>query len=210
MTTPTVLAYGDSLTWGHDPADGGRHPKSSLWPTVLQAGLGDVEVVQDGLCGRSTCFDDHAGNACRNAVKTLPVALASQAPLDLVILMLGTNDLKAANAGSADGAEKGMQRLVRIVQTFAFDKPRCETPAVLVVAPPPQVPCGDRHTPGRIAESQRIAGKYKALAARFGADFFDAATVCAASPVDGTHLDLPATEALGRALVPVCRAILDR
>lgn len=204
-----ILAYGDSLTWGHDPVDGGRHPRASCWPYVLGAELGDIEVISDGLCGRSTAFDDHAGNADRNATRTLPVALAAHAPLDLVILMLGTNDLKPGTCGVASGAEKGMQRLIRIVQTFPFDKARCETPKILLIAPPPHAVADGRHAQTRIDESRKFAGLYKGLSQRFGTGFFDAATVCRASDVDGTHLDAPNTQALGRALAPVCRTLLS-
>ncbi|MEQ5872542.1 SGNH/GDSL hydrolase family protein [Sagittula sp. NFXS13] len=204
----TILAYGDSLTWGHDPVDGGRHPHEARWPYVLRAELGDVDVISDGLCGRNTAFDDHAGNADRNATRTLPVALAAQAPLDLVILMLGTNDLKPATCGVASGSEKGMQRLIRIVQTFPFDKPRCEIPRILVVAPPPHVIADGRHSDTRIAESRKFASLYEGLSRRFDTAFFDAATACRASDVDGTHLDAANTQALGRALAPVCRALL--
>lgn len=204
----TVLAYGDSLTWGHDPADGSRHPRAVRWPVVLAEGLGDTEVITDGLGGRNTVFEDHAGPADRCAARTLPVALTAHMPLDLVILMLGTNDLKPAICGLAEGAEKGMQRLIRLVQCHPFDHAGCATPKLLIVAPPPQVASGDRHSAHRIDQSQRLAGLYEGLSQRLGTAFFDAATVCRASEMDGTHLDAANTMALGRALVPVVRALL--
>lgn len=109
-----ILAYGDSLTWGADPVTGLRHPHEDLWPSVLEGGLGGAaRVLHDGLGGRTTCFDDHAGPSCRNAVKTLPVALGSHMPLDLLILFLGTNDLKPIHGGVAIGAQAGMRRLAR-------------------------------------------------------------------------------------------------
>lgn len=143
-----ILIVGDSLTWGHDPASGLRHPPGQRWPVVLAEGLaGRALVTADGLGGRTTCFDDHAGPADRNAARCLPGLLASHQPLDLVVLMLGTNDLKPHVCGLASGAAAGMRRLVEIVRCFPFKGPR--RPAVLVIAPPPVVRAGWR--PGRSA-----------------------------------------------------------
>lgn len=203
----TILAFGDSLTWGHRPEDGARHPREDRWPTVLGQALGDVEMISEGMCARNTSFDDYAGHSDRNGTRALPVLLSSHMPLDLVLIMLGTNDLKPAICGVAEGAEKGMQRLVRIIQTFPWDKPDCGLPQIVIVAPPPQVE-GGAHSPQRIRESHRIAGLYKALAASMGVHFFDAASVCTASFVDGTHLDAENTRALGRGLAPLCRELL--
>ena len=202
----TILAFGDSLTWGHDPVDGGRLPYETRWPVVLQRELGNAEVISEALCGRSTVFDDHAGSCDRNGARALPVALSSHMPLDLVILMLGTNDLKACNAPTADLSAKGMKRLIQIVRHHPWDKPRCAPPALLVVAPPPHV--GPRHPESRVAQSRRLAPLFRAEAEAAGAAFFDAGSVISASEVDGTHLDAEATAGLGRALAPLCREML--
>ncbi len=80
----TILAFGDSLTWGSDPATGLRHPLEYRWPEVLQRELGGTaRVIAEGLGGRTTFYDDHTGPACRNGAKALQVALASHMPLDL-------------------------------------------------------------------------------------------------------------------------------
>ncbi len=207
----TVLAFGDSLTWGSDPVSGGRHPHASLWPTVLQEGLGArARVVAEGLGGRTTCFDDHSGPNDRNGARLLPTLLASHMPIDLVVIMLGTNDLKPVLCGRAIGATAGMKRLVQIVRTYPYDKPGFPVPQVLIVAPPHCCAAADGHpAAGRsIAESEALAPLYAALAAELGTGFFDAATVAKASPVDGVHLDAAATAALARALVePVARML---
>ena len=73
----TVLCYGDSLTWGYD-AEGGRHALQDRWPSVLQAGLGGgVQVIADGLNGRTTAFDDHLAGADRNGARLLPTVLTT-------------------------------------------------------------------------------------------------------------------------------------
>ena len=133
----TVLAYGDSLTWGYDPVSLGRHAYEDRWTSVLQKALGHgVRVIAEGLNGRTTAYDDHLGDCERNGVKLLPTILATHKPIDLVIIMLGTNDLKRGIQGTAIGATSGAKRLVKQVQKhdwgFEFEEPE-----ILIVAPPP-------------------------------------------------------------------------
>lgn len=198
----TVLAFGDSLTWGSDPVTGLRHSYEFRWPNVLQSELGEgFTVIAEGLGGRTTCYDDHTGPACRNGAKALQVSLASHMPLDLVIIMLGTNDIKPVHGGRAEAAYSGIRRLVEIVETFPY-KPRSTKPKVLIVAPPPCVagpgggPAGGRS----IAESERLAPLLKQAAQETGTAFFDAGSVISASGADGVHLDALSTAMLGRAL----------
>lgn len=206
----TVLAFGDSLTWGADPATGLRHPTKFRWPEVLEAGLdGTAKVIGDGLGGRTTCYDDHTGPACRNGAKALLVALGSQMPLDLVIIMLGTNDLKPSHGGQAEPAVSGMRRLAQIVETYPY-KPRSAVPRLMIVAPPACV-AGPQGTPAagrRISESERLSPLLRQLAAEIGVEFFDAGTVATSSPIDGVHLSAEATLAIGQALVAPVRTLL--
>lgn len=206
----TVLAFGDSLTWGADPTTGLRHPPEGRWPEVLARELGgSATVISEGLGGRTTCYDDHAGPACRNGSKALEIALASHMPLDLVIVMLGTNDLKPVHGGRAEGAVSGMRRLAQIVDTFPY-KPRGAKPKLLIVAPPPCSPGAAGHpAAGRsIEESERLSPLYSKLAGELGHAFFDAGTVARGSRIDGVHLEATATAAIGRALAAPVSAIL--
>ncbi len=115
--TKTILAYGDSLTWGYSAEGTGRHAYEDRWPTVLEAELaGKARVIPDGLNGRTTAFDDHLSAADRNAAKTLATALLTHAPLDLVIIMLGANDMQPWIHGSPFTAKYGLLRLVEIVR----------------------------------------------------------------------------------------------
>lgn len=206
----TVLAFGDSLTWGADPATGLRHPRQFRWPELLEEGLrGAARVIGDGLGGRTTCYDDHTGPACRNGAKALLVALGSHMPLDLVIIMLGTNDLKPSHGGHAEPVVSGMRRLAQIVETFPY-KPRSAVPSLMIIAPPPCV-AGPQGTPAagrRISESERLSPLLRQLATEVGAEFFDAGTVATASPIDGVHLSAEATRAIGQALLAPVRSIL--
>ena len=108
----TLLAFGDSLTYGADAETGGRHAYEDRWPTVLEKGLnGAVRVIAEGLGGRTTTFDDWTSSADLNGARILPVLLKSHQPLDAVVIMLGTNDLKRYINGSALAAAMGMKRL---------------------------------------------------------------------------------------------------
>ena len=200
----TVFAFGDSLTWGHDPRGDRRHGRSDRWPWAMAEVLGpEVEVIVDGLNGRTTIYDDYGSAADRNGARALPTLLHSHGPLDLVVIMLGTNDLKPEVAGTAQAAANGMRRLVEIVwhHPFALGAPR---PDVVIVSPPALVasPASPRG-PEQIVESEGFAPAYRELAETLGIGYFDAGSVVETSPVDGVHLEAATTRALGQALAPV-------
>ena len=185
----SVLCYGDSLTWGYDPVNLDRHAFEDRWTSVLATGLGpSVTVIAEGLNGRTTAYDDHLADAERNGVKLLPSVLESHAPLDLVIVMLGTNDMKRGMAGTAFAAVKGMERLVKLIRHhewgFGYD-----VPDVLIVAPPAiretaNVPFAAMFK-GALEESAMLASAYRDLADEQGCGFFDAGSVAATTPLDG-------------------------
>ena len=209
----TVLCYGDSITWGSDAETGGRHPFEDRWPNVLQKALGpSVAVVADGLRGRTTAYDEHLAACDRNGVRILPTTLYAHAPLDLVILMLGSNDMKPAICGTALAAMQGMRRLTEIVRLNATRDGTDEPPAVLIVAPPPLCQTANPEFAamfaGGIEQSRMIAGFYADLADAEGCGFFDAGSVAATTPIDGVHLDAANTRAIGRALEPIARMML--
>ena len=209
----TILCYGDSITWGTNAETGGRHPYEDRWPNVLQKALGPtVDVITDGLRGRTTGFDEHLAACDRNGVRILPTTLYAHAPLDLVILMLGSNDMKPAIAGTALAAMQGMRRLVEIVRTSPFRDGTEEPPAVLVVAPPPL--CETAHPEfaamfaGGVEQSKMIASLYADLADEAGCGFFDAGSVARTTHIDGVHLDAENTRAIGRGIEPIVRVML--
>lgn len=200
--------FGDSLTRGADPGQHRRHPFADRWPNVLAAGLENrASVVADGLGGRTTIYDDGDSGIERNGSRTLPTLLASHGPLDLIIIMLGSNDLKPAICGTADGVATGIEMLLDIVER---SQPGLKA---LIVSPPVFARAkqhGDQPRGGRwIAESRRLAPLLEQLAARRSVAFFDAGSVAHSSSIDGVHLDRENTRAIGLALVPVVHQILD-
>ncbi len=211
----TILAFGDSLTYGANPITGGpRHAHEDRWPTTLERGLeGKARVIAEGLGGRTTVLDDAYAAADRNGARLLPTLLESHSPLDLVVIMLGTNDLKPFHGRTAQEAANGMRRLVQITRGH-FQKPGDTVPKIILVAPPHLV---DSDHPemmshfGReaaIAESKQFARWYKLRADEYGAGFFDASTVAVADAADGVHLDAANTRKIGEGLVPLVKSTL--
>jgi lysophospholipase L1-like esterase len=208
MTKP-ILAFGDSLTWGADAASLGRHAHADRWPNALAAGLGGhVRVIEEGLNGRMTVHEDPTVFECRNGAMALPMLLASHQPLDLVIIMLGTNDLKRFRAIDAMW---GMERLIEIVQSFPYNELYAK-PQLLIISPPHVAMTQDEDFAAMfghaIEESRKFAYHYERLAKLKNVHFFDAGRAAKADPVDGVHLDAANTRALGEALVPLVRSIL--
>src|SRR5262245_24792180 len=88
----TVLCYGDSITWGRNARDGSRFPFEQRWPGVLQARLGaEFRIIEEGLGGRTVATDSWV-MPHRDGRAMLAPILESHAPLDWVIIMLGTAD----------------------------------------------------------------------------------------------------------------------
>lgn len=208
----TILAYGDSLTWGYAPEGGGvRHALADRWPSVLEAGLGgQAGVIAEGLNGRTTASDDFTSAADRNGTRILPTLLDSHQPLDLVIIMLGSNDIKTFVTGSAFAAASGMKRLAEIVRTFPYLGGTA--PQVLLVAPPLTVPSPRNAHPASVSprstDDQLFDHYYAQTARDLGLGYFNAASVAVASPIDGVHLDAANTRAIGTGLVPVVKSML--
>lgn len=211
----TILAFGDSLTFGADPGGGPRHAYEHRWPTTLENGLGgQARVIAEGLGGRTTASDDWYANADRNGARILPTLLESHSPLDLVIIMLGTNDLKPAICGSALEASFGMRRLVQIVRGHYAG--RGEAAPEIILVSPPHICASDNadmigHFGGvehGVGQSRQLAGHYAKRAQEWNTGFFDAATVAKADPRDGVHLDPANTAAIGEGLVPLVKQVL--
>lgn len=208
----TILCYGDSLTWGRDARGPGRHAPEDRWPNVLQLLLGDkAQVIAEGLNGRTTAFDDHLADADRNGARLLPTILHSHAPIDLVVIMLGSNDMKPFVCGHAIGAKQGMRRLVNIVRAHVYPL-ETETPEILIVAPPPLCETADPDFAASfgagIEQSAMLASLYSDLADLEGCGFFDAGSVAKTTPIDGVHLDADNTRAIGKGLEPLVRMML--
>lgn len=206
----SILAFGDSLTWGYNPSTGMRMAYEDRWPNVLAAGLhSKARIIEEGMNGRTTVFDDSTVEENRNGAVGLPISLKTHQPLDLLIIMLGTNDLKHNRAFDAS---IGMERLVNLTRKHNWSG-TYQCPPILIMSPPALVPTQNEwfndlwgHA---IEESKLFAHHYSRIAKELDVHFFDAGSVAKASDVDGGHLDVAGTRAIGAALVPIVKKILE-
>jgi lysophospholipase L1-like esterase len=201
----SVLCYGDSNTFGTATVDrpDGRYGPDERWPGVLRNTLGaGWLVIEEGLGGRTTVSDDPVEGADKNGRTYLLPCLRSHRPLDLVTIMLGTNDLKHRFGKTAWDIAEGVGVLVSLIQTSGIGRNE-GVPEILVISPPPmlrELPMHAELFRGGYEKSLELAGYYKALAARLGVRFFDAGGVMTSSKIDGFHFDPEAHAALGKAV----------
>ncbi len=202
----TILCFGDSNTHGsramRHPEDRRRFPKSDRWPGIMADCLAeDWTVVEEGLPGRTSVFDDPIEGEHKNGVRTLRALLETHRDLDLVIIMLGTNDLKSRFSVSAEDIALGLERLV--VETKNSDVGRNGSPPeVLLVAPVPIREVGflgAMFTGGR-KKSVALGTALASVAKRQDVAFVDLAAVASVDPLDGIHLNREAHLAIGRAI----------
>jgi lysophospholipase L1-like esterase len=214
----TLLCFGDSNTWGFEPATMARYPRHVRWPGVTAAALGGGwHVVEAGLNGRTTVFEDPLDDLA--GVRHLGPVLASAAPVDVVVIALGVNDLKTRLAASAYEIAEGAGVLVdRVLASDAGPGER--SPAVLLVAPPP---LGDLSGwAARDADafegfeegwrdarerSLRFASQYARVARVRAVACLDAGAYVTCSDLDGIHWPPEAHAALGSAVAEAVRAL---
>ncbi|SIO17288.1 GDSL-type esterase/lipase family protein [Vannielia litorea] len=198
-----ILCFGDSNTHGTPPmAARGRHERfgrDTRWPCVMAAAMGDVELIEEGLPGRTTQHDDPVMGAFMNARPALRMALRSHAPLDRLVVMLGTNDCKARFQPSAEKIAAGIAGLLDIAMSEE-EAARHPGMRITLLAPPAPVEAGPFAAEFAGASQLRLAPALAALAGVRGLDFFDAGSVIPVSPVDGIHIAAEDHVVLGKAL----------
>ena len=205
----TILCYGDSNTWGYDPVTEERFGREARWPGVLARELGDgYAVIEEGLNGRTTVWDDPI-DAYRNGREYLVPCLESHAPLDLVVIALGVNDLKARLGLSASDIADGAGALVETVQKSATG-PDGGAPKVLLLAPPPVGDLGDSAEmfEGALQKSRSFSRHYARIADKYGCGLLDLAGLVSVSTLDGIHFEAKEHEAIGREVGHRAKAIL--
>ena len=213
----TILCYGDSLTWGWIPVVEGastlRYAYRDRWTGAMAGQLGDgYHIIEEGLSARTTSLDD-PNDPRLNGSAYLPSALASHLPLDLVIVMLGTNDTKSYFGRTPYEIATGMAKLVGQISGSAggVGTPY-PAPKVLVVAPPPLAamphPFFDGMFEGGHAKTAALAWQYRAMADFMKIGFFDAGSVVSTDGCDGIHFTVENNLVLGRALAAKVAEVL--
>jgi lysophospholipase L1-like esterase len=213
----TILCYGDSNTWGAVPLQSleliERFGRSERWTGVLQRELGqEYEVIAEGCNGRTTVWDDPI-EGYKNGKEYLIPCLDSHQPLDLVIIMLGTNDLKARFSVMPTDIAQSAGVLVDIVQRHPVQVTGAPQPQVLLIAPPPIQPefpdFFQDMLAGGYEKSLRFSECFRKVARQFDCPLLDAGDIIESSKVDGIHFDQPQHEKLGQAVAAVVRQILN-
>ena len=174
----TVLCFGDSNTWGYEPLVARRYPADVRWTGVLQNSLGDgFRVIEEGLNGRTNVTNE-AERPIRSGLDVLPVILESHRPLDLVVIMLGTNDLKHDFNLSAEQIADGARQVCRCVIDceYLVDNP----PQILLISPTHVELMTEEEQGlfiGAIEKSRDLAEHYQAVAEDLGIHFLDASKI---------------------------------
>ena len=212
-----IVCFGDSNTWGYDPATGTRFDEDTRWTARLQTLLGDrYQVLECGINGRTTCFDEPFRD-CRNGCKGLAYSLEEHRPFDLLIISLGGNDLKYEGAM---GTSRGMRALLRtafnsgINNSFNRSAFRDGKERILVISP---IPFGeglekinpDHFFVGKRDVSLRFAELYGPICKEFGVEMLDAAQYAQPSPVDCIHMEVEGHRAIAEAICKKVQEMLD-
>lgn len=200
----SMLCYGDSNTFGSIPGQPGvRFPHSDRWPSVAQEELGpEWLVISEGLSGRTTCRDDPIEGAHLNGRTYLRPCLESHRPLDVVVIMLGTNDLKARFQSTAHDIALGVAILVDDIREVSA-RASIRMPEIVIISPPPvlsELGVWAKVFDGAFEKSNAMADEYASVATAKGVRFLNAGDHARCSPIDGFHLDSRGARSLGKAI----------
>ncbi len=209
----TVLCFGDSNTHGSIPMrhrdDVRRFGPDERWPGVMRKALGTgFTVIEEGLPGRTTLHDDPIEGVYKNGLRYLRACLESHRPIDIMTLMLGTNDLKSRFAVQPLDIAESIGILLETIATSGA-APDYKAPRVLLIAPPPLARLsflGDMFH-GGTEKSQRLGAAYRPQAEKYGAAFLDAGTIIRTSDTDGVHFEASEHMKLGEAVAGAIRAL---
>lgn len=211
---PVMMCFGDSNTHGSPPivalgAPYARFGAGERWPTVAAAALGpDWALVEEGLPGRTAQFPDPVMGDFMDGRPGLRIALQSHGPLDVLTLMLGTNDVKTRFGATPERVTAGIAGLLDIALGVEMQT-RHGGFRVLVICPPPVVETGPIQGEflGAAAIARALPPLYRSLAEARGCGFLDAGEVIEVSPVDGIHYDVATHRRLGQAVAEAVRRL---
>lgn len=211
-TERTLLCFGDSNTHGTMAmrvlGERRRHPRGVRWPTRLAAALGSGwNVIEEGHPGRTTVHDDPIEGPHKNGMTVLPSLLETHRPIDAVVVMLGTNDLKARFSVTPMDIALAVEKLALAVRASGVG-PEGAAPRLVIVSPVPILESGTLAEvfAGGAEKSLGLAPRLRDVAERLGAPFVDAGRVAAVDPTDGVHLSAEAHAAIAELVLPAVHA----
>ena len=215
-----ILIYGDSNTWGYIPVPFepplavNRRGEDLRWPCVTARALGeDYHVIEEGLSGRRSIYGE-GEDLPVNGEPYLTPCLLTHSPIDLVVIMLGTNDLRTEYGVTRETLGVGITRLVDIIQALPDCGRDVKPPKILIIAPGLIVRPDSfmEHYVNRGSErgeelSAAFGECYAQVAAEKGCAFLDAKDFVTTSPIDGLHIDDESHQRLGLAVAEKIKEI---
>lgn len=215
-----VLCYGDSNTWGcigkwvESDEPSARYDADTRWPTVAQKALGEkFHIIEEGLGGRTTIYP-HPTEPWKNGELYFTPCLHTHRPLDLVVIMLGTNDLQLKKDITAEELPVGISRLVDIVHENKKVGRGNVPPKILLIAPIEVCPSAPEGRTAVFAKfrceigqelSLKLPGVYKKVAEEKGCYFLNAQDYAQPGPADGVHFDAESHIRLGHGVASFIR-----
>lgn len=209
MKKKSILCYGDSNTFGYRPTDSRRYPYDVRWTGKLSDMLGgEYQIIEAGLNSRTTVIDDDLEDD-RNGLTALPLVLEMNWPLDLVILMLGTNDMKERYQAEAEDIADGARMLIRKIKNLHKEKHPEWMPQILLLSPL-LIGEGIRDGVSGFSESfgkerayemsRKLAPLYQKVAMEENCSFLDAGACAKVGATDALHLEEEGHKKLAEAL----------
>lgn len=211
LSAESILCFGDSNTWGAIPgSDFGRYGPDIRWPRVMADKLGDrFDVYEAGLNGRTTAFD-WPPQSYRSGRDLIAPTLETCAPVDIVVILLGTNDVAMPHLSVSDIA-RGAGELITIVRSSTDFGPRPgQAPTPLLVGPHIVGPLDaqdEQASPDASERSAQLVDAYRELAARLRCSFVDLSRVVSPSERDPWHWDPPGHEHAAETLAAAVRQL---
>ena len=199
-----ILFFGDSNTWGYIPGTGERYPYEERWTTIVSQKLGED--------GRTTVFED-PWKTCRCGKENLDYELQNHKPLDLIVVMLGTNDLKFV---SAERSARGIETIVTVIlssnERFMITGPIFPNGVKMLLISPIIVGKSNNPEidimPQGHEESKKFGELYRAVAEKYGVYFMDAAEFAEPSTVDSLHSTKEGHQAIADVMTRKIREII--
>ncbi len=191
-----IVCFGDSNTYGYDPSTGGRYDEATRWPKLLAAKLGSgFEVFEEGQNGRTIANTDPWEGGTKCGMDYVLPMLETKRP-DLLVIMLGSNDLKKKFSLPAADIAGSLQMMLMKIKAYCEHFLACPEMKILIIAPPA---LSEPFYESRFAtffdendaekKSIELAQWYELVAGQFGCEFLNITESVSAGSVDHLHLD---------------------
>jgi Lysophospholipase L1 and related esterases len=200
----SVMFFGDSNTWGYNPIDATRYPDEVRYTGILRAKMPQCRIIEEGLNSRTNSTEDDLV-PYRNGAKMLPMILGTHDPLDILVVMLGTNDVKRKFGLSAMEIASGLEQIIRIAQAPPIWR-GTKVPEILIVCPPAVTmdyegsDMEHAFDETSVEKSAQLPLAFEEVAKAYHCEYLNAMEVAKVGKVDGVHLEEEGHRLLAEAL----------